>query len=243
MSYGDSKNTLLLKMATLIYGGASLIPTSPILTGLELWLDASQEPYANDDTVPDWADESGNGRDLTQATGALIPTFKTGGPNGKSFIHFDGSDRLDGSPITLTNFTTFAVAKAGVSGNYQVIFSNGGTGEACAAITVNPSGNREFYTFNNNSVDGAASSDWEILTISWNGVLRTLSVNGASQVITNSGAAIPSATGALFVGNDAFGSALNGDVAEVLLYNSSLSAASLTENHRYLAAKYGITLP
>ena len=50
--------------------------TDPLdLSGCVLWLDGSQESYANGAAVPTWTDRSGNGNHATQATAANRPTY------------------------------------------------------------------------------------------------------------------------------------------------------------------------
>lgn len=70
------------------------------LTNLVLWLKADTQVYndagttlaTNGQTVQQWNDQSGLGYNISQATSARRPTFRsTGGPNGLPSVQFDGS--------------------------------------------------------------------------------------------------------------------------------------------------------
>lgn len=65
---------------------------APLALTPDIWLDASQETFANNDPVGTFTDRSGNGRNHTEASAK--PTFKTGILNGKPGIYFDGGDQL-----------------------------------------------------------------------------------------------------------------------------------------------------
>jgi len=73
------------------------------LTGLQLWLDASDANtlydattggslVAADGLVARWEDKSGNGRHLTQGTSGSRPTRKTAIQNSLAVLRFDGSN-------------------------------------------------------------------------------------------------------------------------------------------------------
>lgn len=54
-----------------------------------MWLDATQEAYANGAAVPIWTDRSGNGNHATQGSAALQPTFRTNIQNGQPVLEWD----------------------------------------------------------------------------------------------------------------------------------------------------------
>jgi hypothetical protein len=118
------------------------------ITGLQLWLDASDSTtlfdattggslVAADGAVARWEDKSGNARHATQATSGNRPLRKTAQQNGRDTILFDGSnDRLtvSGSASSLKFLhgsanTVFIVVRCGTSSNpnfYGSIFDSTG---------------------------------------------------------------------------------------------------------------------
>ena len=79
-----------------VYAGETLawplwIPAD--LTGLVIWLDASQLGLANGAAVTTWPDLSGAGRNLAAGQGT-VPHLKTNELNGLSVVRFDGIDNV-----------------------------------------------------------------------------------------------------------------------------------------------------
>ena len=106
------------------------------LTGLQLWLDASDANtlydattggslVAADGSVARWEDKSGNGRHFTQATSGKRPIRKTNQQNGLDALLFDGSnDCLDGGNYIngQSGLTIFCVLKrANTSANHRLL--------------------------------------------------------------------------------------------------------------------------
>ncbi len=101
------------------------------ITGLQLWLDASDSStlfdatsggslVAADGGVARWEDKSGNGRHFTQSTSGSRPARKTNQQNGKDTLLFDGSnDTLVGADFLDLNtggLTAFIVYKRNATG-------------------------------------------------------------------------------------------------------------------------------
>ena len=105
-------------------GGGKVAFTPASLPGLALWLDATAITGLVDaDPVGTWSDQSGNGRDATQATAAKKPTYKTNIQNGKPVVRFDSID--DGLSVTMSlaagSWSCYAVVlvpSATTAGNY-----------------------------------------------------------------------------------------------------------------------------
>jgi hypothetical protein len=62
------------------------------LPNLELWLDANQETFSNNDPVATWTDRSGTGNHATQATADQKPLFKIAIKNSLPAILWDSVD-------------------------------------------------------------------------------------------------------------------------------------------------------
>jgi len=113
-----------------------VIPPSG-LTGLNLWLDASDAATITEasGSVSQWDDKSGNGNHATQGTGAYQPTTGVSTVNGLNVLEFD-EDFLSLSPkvdfrsiIFVTNnaevgTAVVAAAMCGYGGDYTFIRTN-----------------------------------------------------------------------------------------------------------------------
>ena len=89
--------------------------TPAIISGLQLWLDASDTSTlfdsnvggnnvtTNSTAIGRWQDKTGNGRNFIQATSNNRPVFLTNQLNGKSVISFDGLNDVLASSSSTTN--------------------------------------------------------------------------------------------------------------------------------------------
>jgi hypothetical protein len=112
------------------------------LTGLQLWLDASDASTLYDATtggslvaadggVARWEDKSGNSRHFTQSVSGNRPTRKTNQQNGYGTLLFDGSnDQLVGADYLDANsggLTVIVVYKRNATGAKHVLIGKGDT--------------------------------------------------------------------------------------------------------------------
>lgn len=229
------------------------------LPDLELWLRGDSFTY---DTTATWADLSGNGRDFTQ-TGTNRPTIDGTGLNGKQTLDFDraASQYLTGNGDTLFNtgtaYTVVAVLKNasfGGANEYHTWASFKGNTMWVSWLT-----NDVFYGdgamgfANSKTMTATASwgtSAYNLLVTTYNGSgdstgsNYTIEKNGASQTVVG-----PRATSA---GNNLnvvgrFGSTggsdyYDGQIAEIIVMSSVISAGNLTSLETYINSRYGITI-
>lgn len=222
-------------------------------------------------TIQQWNDISGNNRHATQTTSGYKPVLKTNQANGFSALRFDGSDdRILAEDIRTANkATVFVVVKhiailAGLldppvgilqsspnglhfstndddqsiaiwtKGFYKTIFGrgvqSGGTvrdlpaqslppGLIAGLLTANPFFiTSQHYDGTNikQYINGDAPS-----SITYDGTLKNWQDFGIGRAGTQS---------------------LDGDIAEVIVYDTSLNAAQRIIVQNYLAAKYGLDL-
>ena len=218
------------------------------IPGLQLWLDASQIVGLNDgDAVATWSDLSGNANNATQGTASARPTYQTGEINGQAVVQFDGTDDYLSLPSINANTvgTVFIVGKklgassvflglqsfaSGTgpslpfyfSSNSYLYIQRGGTGDYVGASGQNATLQSAFLYAG--KIDGATLSQ---------------RVNRTDLGVATSGAV------ACNNGFDALGGRIaagvwgNQMVAEVLFYNSALSAADIVRVETYLTAKWG----
>jgi hypothetical protein len=90
---------------------ASFSPAN--LSGLSLWLKADAGVTLSGSNVTAWADQSGNGNNVTVPDGGTPPVFESSQINGKPAIYSDGSGTigLGTNQINLNEFTVFVVQK------------------------------------------------------------------------------------------------------------------------------------
>src|SRR4051794_1826732 len=111
---------------------AAFSPTD--VSGLKLWLKADAGAYsdsgttlcANNDTVKQWNDQSGNSNNVTQVTSGKRPTYKTGIQNGQPVLRFDGVDdflQMGANPAMNGELTVFVVVNANAPSSTVVILN------------------------------------------------------------------------------------------------------------------------
>jgi hypothetical protein len=190
------------------------------------------------DLISTWPDSSVNGNDLTQ-TGSARPVYKASILNGKPVVRFVSANSNE---LELTNtipgaspWTVFMVAKETNPG-VGVLF--GLIGPGALAMFMNTDG-RIYFGDNVNAYSGANpnTSAWHVLACRMSS--QTLFVDGSSV-----GTALSFPTGAGDFERCGRGGATysNGDVAELIIYNSELGATNRANIEKYLGTKYAITV-
>lgn len=206
------------------------------ISGLKLWLKADSLALSDNDAVTTWTDSSGSGNDATQGTAAKKPTFKTAIQNGKPVVRFDGTDDVLVCPaITAAGgLSAFVVSKVTLATSFGMtlvvnVFNlelrqNAGTG------------NMQLITNGVTTIADGAGTSWHVHSFTNNGSnLTELWTDGISDGTQANSAAC--GTPCIGARSDA-SSPLNGDVAEILLYDSSLSAGNRNSVEAYLKTKY-----
>ena len=240
------------------------IPLPPV-TGYSLWLDGYDESvfsFSSGSVVSEWRDKSGNDNDFAQATVSAQPIRA-----GSGLVAFDGSnDWLEASTKFMNNAhnggsnTFFIVAKQNSTG-WGPIITDGwiSSRNVGFGISYNISASKISVFVNNSlaanqSVNAISSSTqtaevavWTIrldanVTASQRAefYLNTGSIETGSNSRTN----LPSAstsTNLPGIGSDAGGVYYaDMNLAEILCYESDLSAADREDTRDYLIAKWDI---
>jgi hypothetical protein len=223
----------------------SFVPTS--ITGCRLWLDGADPagtgtPPATGATVSTWADKSGNSYNAT-ATGA--PTYSAGTLNGKGSITCVGNSSI--------YFTTASFIPS-ATGQITVFFVLSQSG--------NISGNRDFFISNTgySTFDMLSRNGFlEINIYSYTGFSQTYSISQPT-IASFIGQGSPSFGGTMYVnGGSAFtltGSSLTsitsamtfrvggygfqGQLYEIIIYNTALNITQQQSVEQYLAWKWGL---
>lgn len=227
-----------------IDGGAG--SPRPILTNLQLWLDASDTATG---AVASWTDKSGNGNNATQGTAGKRPVCTANQQNGKNALLFTAASsqtlELPSALFTIPNGanTIFTVAKT--SNNAvdaeRIVCGSVASANRYAMLTFNPNS----YSFVNSSAGAGLDSgtvtvtDYNLAVGTRSGTARTLTINGADVTSDTNGSDIEVAE--MFIGsrNNAF-DFMQGGICEILIYNALLSEADIAYNTTYLLNKWGL---
>jgi hypothetical protein len=204
--------------------------SGPTSANMALWLRKGVGITESSNAVSSWADQSGNGRDVTQSTASAKPTLQAGGA-----ILFDGTaDYLQSAGFTLNQpLTIYVRYKTTTTDDNAYIVTGITFGKASIAHLTG--GTNEVSIFAGSSVVGAETVPSNTFT-SVCGVF-----NGASSVlqVTNTDSGInPGAAGldglTLGVRGDVAGVYFAGEIAEVIVYSVAHDATMRAANLAYL---------
>lgn len=225
-------------------GAAAFSPAS--ISGLQLWLDASQITGLNDgDAVATWSDLSGNANNATQGTASARPTYQTGEINGQPVVQFDGVDDYLSIPSINANTsgTVFIVGKKVTAGGDFWGLQNftSATGPS-VPFYYNGDGNLYLQRGGAGNYVGRSGQN----TALQSPFLYSGKIDGASleQRLNRAGLSVTiSATVACSNDFDAIGGRQNGFwgnqmIAEALFYDTALAAADIAKVETYLSAKW-----
>jgi hypothetical protein len=234
---------------------------------LALWLDADDASTItlNGTTVSQWSDKSGNGRNATQATASLQPTYTASGIGGKPSVTFapEGGTAQDRLNVTFTltenNITAFALAKKPSSSGslkhrYGRVLSFRNTSgndysntngwipafmaQSDAFGGVNPP---NIVSYRNNATITAQSMVYNtpyIIGSTLSGSTGTMRVNGNQTSGTTSATAVNINQMLIGASPQGIDSEMYGDIAEVIV-TSALSLADQQRIEGYIAWKWG----
>lgn len=224
----------------------------PLISGLQLWLDASDlstlyqssggsSATADGDPVGYWADKSGNARHAIQASGTSKPALKLAIQNTKNILRFDGvNDFLAIATIAISQpYQAFFACKISSTGN---IFHANGQSQVRTGTSGSLSPSTDVCVFSGTPFSYAN------FFVSGAALLGEYVANGASSKIyknsnlmTTGNAGTQGITGNLAVG--AYNTPSNYitmDLMELIIYGSELNFADKNLIEDYLNKKWGI---
>jgi hypothetical protein len=213
-------------------------------TGMKLWLrvDSGITKDANNH-VNHWIDQSGTGNDAVQSVVGSSPVYVQGDSITQSVVRFDGSASYMNGPLALgTQMSIFAVVKQGTNGGFKRVITN----EGHFYLGVGSVGN--FASFYGNGTWGTTQSHPAPLLSTQFNVVESVNdgndnayING--QLIETRANPMGAFTNGYELGRYPGGSQYwDGDIAEVLIYDTALSAADRQNVETYLASKYQSTI-
>ncbi|GCC52538.1 hypothetical protein SanaruYs_27750 [Chryseotalea sanaruensis] len=248
-------------------GPAGIGSTSGI--DLALWLDASQlVGFNNGDPIAIWPDLTSNTHDATQATGANQPVYIANALNAHGVARFNGANSfMAGSLGASFNapFTLFAVARFGQvnqgADNNDYVFDLGSPGPGTLGTKASISRRRNndailrtnrYYSFQGDIpqygpvINGGLANVHAFAAVyQLRSPYHQLYYNGALSFSAPGNTAIIS-NGVYHLGRLNNTSDVNyfldGDIAEVIVYNSVLNSTQIRIIQSYLASKWGFNL-
>lgn len=239
-------NTVGLEVRGTSYSASAFSPSD--ISGLKFFFKADSLSLSDGDAIGTWTDSSASGNNLTQATASLKPTYKTNIVNSKPVVRFDGSnDALNRTAVSWSTdaMMVFVVTKYTASNYGQFVdYGTNGTGEwnvGQQATTGKPNVYRS--SDNTGSIDTTdRSGAFHIIAGNiTTGDTTNLYVDGTLVDGPDSVAFTHASSKDLWVGSRSDGYPLSGDIAEIIGYDNTLSAADRQSVEGYLANKYGLT--
>jgi len=223
------------------------VPTD--IAGCEVWLDADDVATftLTGSDVNQWASKGATHPFVDQSAGS--PVRQTNILNGRAVVAWTGDQRLVEESFTLAqSMTVFVVCQWDSNGQYAyIINSDSGIGI----------GRRDSDDCRVDADGGAFPSDTfavlqdtpYYITAVFSGAASDARLNGVAQ-FTNLDIGADGITGQLWLGRQSGGSGLGntgGFIAEVIIYDTALSAGNITDVEDYLVAKWfaapGLTVP
>lgn len=239
--------------------GAAFVPTD--ISGLQAWYDASDAASITDSggAVSQWNDKSGNTRHLVQATGGAKPTTGSATLNGKNVLALDGGDHLLylGNTAIGPNASVFivceqlvSVVNAGIFVPFASSSSDDYNTPNAFCLTTGDASNF-FNAVRTLSVIADYPGVGVMPAAVWTARLTSAGAtalyrnggtpNSASAANTYGTADSGLLIGARYIGGTYGTANLNGNIGEIVAYDSALSTTNMNLVGNYLAAKWGFT--
>lgn len=221
------------------------------IAGLKLWLKADAITGLSDgNAVTTWSDSSGQGNDATQAVAGSKPLYKTNIINGNPVVRFDGTDDslnlgdVAAFDFGTNNFSIFMVGKN--TTNLPGFFAKDtDTGDG-NGLYIQRQADKFSYWNGSAYITITMDSEYHLFGIVRSGTGANqleLRLDGGSATTGTDARTLSNASNATIGAFSNLMFPLNGDIAEVIIYDSALSAADRQRIEWYLAQKYAISGP
>ena len=221
-----------------------------ILPGCQLWLKSNDRSTViqSSNSVSQWIDKSGKGNNTNiQGTGSKQPTTNATTLNNENVLDFDGGD------VLLANSNLFEIPNSAYTLFIVAVQATQATERLMTWTVSGSSKTNMFYPnsanigfFSNLSFDSitqsATTTNFNIFHFRRSGTTQAVSVNGAAEASETTASDVTGSDG-LGIGASATNAdPLNGSIAEIIVYDRSLSIAEITAVNNYLSPEWGITL-
>lgn len=263
---------LALIVSVAIVTSSDAAVTLNYTNNLVLWLkaDAGVTVDGSGTNVVAWADQSGNGfvADQTPLTSYLQPDLVPNAVNGNPALHFDGANdhlAITNQTLNLTSgLSIFILARNNVRKNYNGLFkiytgpfpySPNSALEIYwqAGTTDNGSGNiyyvanRDTYPTPYGDIGGFDQPPavgnpylYDVVATTGTGAQR---VNGATAGSPSGNTFVPTVADNVAIGYGFSGYPVDGQIAEIVVYNTALTSQQRDYVWSYLEGKYSLGIP
>jgi hypothetical protein len=226
--------------SALIGGGGGVAPFTPSsITGLKLWVQSNMGITLGTG-VSAWADQSGLGNNLAQATGAAQPTLNASDAayNNAPTLSFNGSQYLTvADPLSSLPYTIYVVGESTSGSSNQVMVSTTSNSPnlyyegGITAWTI--------YGGANLSSSNGTRTKQAYVGIYTGTSASALYINTSSSAAASGSAGSSTSSGTLYVGAQIGPqNELIGKIASVLLYNGTHTQSQISQVLTYLANAY-----
>lgn len=210
------------------------------------------------DLVSNWADQSGNGRDLVQATGANQPTWIDAQQNGLPSIDFDGTASFmqvsSGVPATGANTRCIIAViinpTISASDIYQHVchygqanagLAYGATIRSYTPQTTNPGPGNHYWGSGFGNVDAYSSGLDSVLTLWYDGTDDHMRLNGteyaSKTVALNTDSSVPFIVGRRITAGEYY----DGGIGELVVYSTAPSVTDIALIEAALMTRWGLS--
>ncbi len=216
-----------------------------------------------------WVDKSGNGNNISQSTVSARPAIKSSFTNGRNVLNFDGSNDTLIAPSSTATFkflhstgsSVFIVVQYKVTGTYTSYFTTATSSSNVGYVIYSPSDNSVYLPWMAGGVGGSlvvgngSSSNYidatqPYLICSISDPTNATAANRATGFkdggapfknnISTLTASTANSTYDLAIGSEANTYYANVYIAEILAYNTILTASQRIQVETYLNNKWGL---
>jgi hypothetical protein len=247
--------------------GALPLPSDagpPVATNLALWLRADKGVTLNGANTLTWADQSGNGRDVTMSTAVNQPKAPAADPDfgNQLAIAFPCADQKASGASTLLANGGFAAAIAGPQTFYVVfkapptaagpVLFEGVSGADYQQVRLDTGAGGWYASFSTQLAgQGTKGFSTSLLPDGTKGLAHLLIVVSAPTTAlyvdhyltannTSTDTPVVSQVGITLAAGGAKNAGLNGEIAELIVFSSAHDNAARTQMAGYFNARYGL---
>ncbi len=226
-----------------------------VTEGLQAWYDAADSSTITSSGSPlqvsQWDDKSGNGYHVTQGTGTNQPVTGETTTNGLNVLDFvnDYFNIPSGLySLAAGGNTVFIVSqKTAEDGAFDTLYNmRTGTTNKNFMLYSATAGAIDWRSNNagsgTTSNTGNTNTNFQILRGRRSGVTQAVAVNGGAETTDSNGSDITGIDSAFIGTLTGAANFLEGSLAEILMYNRSLSTLEIAIVERYLSNKWGVAL-
>ena len=242
----SNNKALIIFIFSLCLSLVNFAQTTPItLSGLSLWLRADSGIVLNGANVTDWNDISGNSNNaVAQASPTKWPLYVNSSPgiNNKAAVKFtNGYMTLNTNPVIGNNaYTIFMISKVNPYQSSSYVYDFGVSNNHCM-LTYNNGTNYGLYDgfFQTPISLPSDSNNYFIYHKVYNTANTPDGVISFNELTFNAGNSPPSAEPTLkFIGGSSSGANMQGEIAEIIVYNRELSSIEINTIQNYLQIRY-----